>query len=168
MLFHSDEIILGVYNGMEMGVYLDNDGSMRFSRNLALLPFTKLTPPDGESEPLLLGIKDKNIRTIVHLIEENNALYDALEKALCRDVLDDTERQTLKDVFINSRQRTWETIKSLAKFDKNEAERRKTEAANRQLIETVKKLEEARTEIARLEALQKQLEKQQEETNGEQ
>lgn len=45
MLFNSDEIILGVYNGMEMGVYLDNDGSMCFSRNLALLPFTKLTPP---------------------------------------------------------------------------------------------------------------------------
>lgn len=166
MQYDSDEIILGVYNGMEMGVYLDNDGSMRFSRNIALLPFTKLTPPEGESEPLLLGIQDKNIRAIVHLIEENNALYGALEKALCRDVLNDTERQTLNDVFISSRQRTWETIKSLAKFDKNEAERRKTEATQSQWREIAKKLEEAKADVARLEALQEQLEKQQEESNG--
>lgn len=165
MMFYSDEIILGVYNGMKMGVYLNNDGSMSSSRNLALLPLTKLTPPDGESEPLLLGIQDKNIRAIVHLIEENNTLYDTLEKALCRDVLNDTEQQTLKDVFISSRQRTWETIKSLAKFDKNEAERRKTEAAQNQWRETARKLEEAKAGVARLEALQKQLEKQQEEKN---
>lgn len=165
MLFYSDEIILGVYNGMEIGVYLDNDGSMRFSRNIALLPFTKLTPPEGESEPLLLGIPEKNIRAIVHQIEENNALYDALEKALCRDVLNDTEQQTLKDVFISSRQRTWETIKSLAEFDKNTAERRKTEATQNQWREVAKKLEEAKAEIARLEALQKQLDKQRGEKN---
>lgn len=114
---------------------------------------------------MLLGIKDKDIRAIVHLIEENNALYDTLEKALCRDVLNDIEQQTLKDVYISSRQRTWEKIKSLAKFDKNEAERRKTAAAQSQWEETAKKLKEARAEVARLEALQEQLDKQREEKN---
>lgn len=151
-----DKIVMGVYNGVEIGVYRENDGYMRYSYIISR-PATELTPPDGESAPLLLGIPGKDIQAIINLVEDNNAVYDASELIFNRGVLNDSEQQILKNILNGLTQRTWETIKSLSKFDKNVAERRIAAAANYRLQETEKRLEAAKAEVARLEALRSSL-----------
>ncbi len=151
-----DKIVMGVYNGEEIGVYRENDGYMGYSYSISR-PATELTPPDGESAPLLLGIPGEDIQAIINSVENNNAVYDASEIIFNRGALNDSEQQILKNILNGVTQRTWEKIKSLAKFDKNVAKRRVAAAANYRLQETEKRLETAKAEVARLEALKSTL-----------